>query len=82
MTTVKLNYSKLRGRIKEKIGTEGAFAKAIGRSQNYITKVFQGRTYFTQADICKSADVLSVDQDEIGIYFFAPEFTNAEHPEE
>ncbi len=78
MESVKLNYNKLRGRIKEKLGTEGAFARAIGRSQNYITKVFQGKTYFTQADICKSADVLSVNQDEIGLYFFAPEFTKAE----
>lgn len=75
---VKLNYNKLRGRIREILGTEGAFARAIGRSPNYITKVFQGKTYFTQADICKSAEVLKVDQSEIGLYFFASEFTKAE----
>ncbi len=78
MASVKLNYNKLRGRIKEKLGTEGAFARAIGRSQNYITKVFQGKSYFTQADVCRSADILDIDQNDIGIYFFAPEFTNAE----
>ena len=77
MASVKLNYNKLRGRIKEKLGTEGAFARAIGRSQNYITKVFQGKSYFTQADVCRSADILDIDQNDIGIYFFAPEFTNA-----
>ncbi len=78
MASVKLNYNKLRGRIKEKLGTEGAFAKSIGRSQNYITKVFQGKSYFTQADVCRSADILDIDQNEIGLYFFAPEFTKAE----
>ena len=78
MASVKLNYNKLRGRIKEKLGTEGAFARAIGRSQNYITKVFQGKSYFTQADVCRSADILDIDQNDIGIYFFAPEFTKAE----
>ena len=78
MASVKLNYNKLRGRIKEKLGTEGAFARAIGRSQNYITKVFQGKSYFTQADVCRSADILDIDQNDIGIYFFAPEFTNAQ----
>lgn len=78
MASVKLNYNKLRGRIKEKLGTEGAFARAIGRSQNYITKVFQGKSYFTQADVCRSAEILDIDQNDIGIYFFAPEFTNAE----
>lgn len=78
MASVKLNYNKLRGRIKEKLGTEGAFARAIGRSQNYITKVFQGKSYFTQADVCRSADILDIDQNDIGIYFFAPEFTNTE----
>ncbi len=78
MASIKLNYSKLRGRIKEKLGTEGSFAKAIGRSQNYITKVFQGKSFFTQADVCKSADILGIDQDDIGLYFFTQEFTNAE----
>lgn len=78
MTTLRLDYNKLRGRIKEKLGTEGAFAKAIGRSHNYITKVFQGKTFFTQADVCKSADVLDIEQDKIGLYFFTPLVHKAE----
>lgn len=76
--TPRLDYNKLRGRIKEKLGTEGSFARAIGRSHNYITKVFQGKTYFTQADVCNSANVLEIDQDEIGVYFFTPEVHKAE----
>lgn len=66
----KYDYSKFRGRIKEKIGTEGEFASRINRTQNYLTKVFQGKTYFSQKDITTSARVLDIPDVEIGAYFF------------
>ncbi len=64
------DYSKLRGRIKEKLGTEGAFAKRIGRTQNFVSKVFRNGTYFSQEDIDTGAEALEIEQGEIGIYFF------------
>jgi hypothetical protein len=64
------DYAKLRGAIREHFGTEGSYAKAIGRSPNYVSKVFQGKSCFSAADISKSADVLGIERDEIGIYFF------------
>lgn len=67
------NYSKLRGRIKEKIGTEGEFAKRLGRTQNYLTKVFQNKTYLSQKDIALSVDILEIEPIEIGTYFFTKE---------
>lgn len=66
----KYDYSKLRGRIKEKCGTEGAFAKKIRRSHNYLTSVFQGKSYFSQKDIGRGAEVLEIAPVEIGEYFF------------
>lgn len=48
MVTINLNYSKLRGRIREKCGTEGAFAKSIGRSPKFISDVFQEEPTLTQ----------------------------------
>lgn len=67
------DYSKLRGRIKEKLGTEREFASRIGRTANYVSKVFQNGTYLTQNDIANGADVLDIPVDEIGVYFFTPE---------
>lgn len=69
----KYDYRKLRGRIKEKVGTEGDFAKKINRSQNYLTNVFNGKSYLNQKDISNSADVLDIPENEIGIYFFVKE---------
>lgn len=67
------DYSKLRGRIKEKLGTEREFALRIGRTANYVSKVFQNGTYLAQNDIANGADVLDIPVDEIGVYFFTPE---------
>lgn len=66
----KYDYSKLRGRIREVLGTEGAFAERLGRSQNFLTKVFNGDTYFGQKDIETGSDVLNIPVQEIGTYFF------------
>lgn len=64
------DYAKLRGAIREYFGTEGAFARAIGRSPNYVSKVFQGKSNFDAVDISKSAELLQIEPDEIGRYFF------------
>ena len=67
------DYSKLRGKIKEKLGTEGIFANKIGRTQNFVSKVFNNGTYFGQEDIARSAEILGIPVNEIGIYFFTSE---------
>lgn len=72
MRTREYDYNKLRGRIKERLGTEGEFANRINRSANYVSKVFRNGTYLTQEDIDKGAEVLSIPQGEIGVYFFTP----------
>lgn len=64
------DFSKLRGRIREKIGTECEFAKQIGRTQNYLTSVFASKSYFTPNDISTICKVLDIDHLDIPIYFF------------
>lgn len=64
------DYAKLRGSIREHFGTEGAYAKAIGRSSNYVSKVFQGKSNFSVIDVAKSAEVLGIASEDIGKYFF------------
>lgn len=72
-TTPTYDYSKLRGLIREKIGTEGEFAKKINRTPNYVSKVFRNATYLSQEDISKAATLLEVPATEIGVYFFSPQ---------
>lgn len=64
------DYSKLRGLIREKMKTEGAFAKAIGRSHNFVSQVFNGEANFYQQDIENIVSVLDIDPNDIGLYFF------------
>lgn len=72
------DYSRLRGRVREKLGTEGAYAKAIGRSHNFVSSVFAGNSVMTQDDITKSIDVLEIDTSEIGDYFFTQKVHKSE----
>lgn len=67
----KYDYRKLRGLIREVFRTEGAFAEALNRSQNYLSKVFKGESYFSQKDIDLGSELLGILPHEIGTYFFA-----------
>lgn len=70
---IRYDYSKLRGLIRERLRTEGEFARRIGRSQNYITKVFNNQSYLNHKDIATGAEILGIPKEDIGIYFFTKE---------
>lgn len=70
MPNYEYDYSALRGRIKEKVGTEGEFAKRINRSRNYVSKIFQGMTYFRAKDVVNASKVLELEPEQIGPYFY------------
>ena len=63
-------YNKLRGRIVEKYGTQEEFARKLGISKNSLSKKMNGKSGFSQADVNKWSDLLSINTDEIGLYFF------------
>ena len=65
------DYTKLRGRIREKLWSESMFAEAIGRSRSFVSMAFNGKAYFEQEDIVKAVDALGIQPKEIGEYFFA-----------
>lgn len=64
-------YSKLRGRIVEKFGTQACFADAIGISKQAMSQKMTGKRSFTQKDIIKWCKFLDIDLNEAGIYFFS-----------
>ena len=63
-------YAKLRARIKEKYGTEGNFAEALGTSQISVSRKFNDKTQFSSDDIRTWCKLLEIPIAESGLYFF------------
>lgn len=68
-----MDYSKLRGRIKECGYTQKSLAGAIGTSEGQFCQKLTGKYPFTQTEIDKICDALEISVSEIGSFFFSPE---------
>lgn len=64
------DYRKLRGRIKEKCGTQDILAKKIGIGRVTLSQRLNNQSEFSQDEIYKSCDVLEINKEDIPIYFF------------
>ena len=64
-------HQKLRGKIIEVFGSQGAFAKAIGKTEQSVTAKLNGRSQFSQGDIIEWGNALGIKVNDIGSYFFA-----------
>ena len=69
-------YNKLRGRIIEICGSQSEFSKKVGQSEQNITAKLSGRSSFTQDNIITWSQVLDIDQNDIGSYFFTQKHSN------
>lgn len=69
-------YNKLRGRIIEICGSQAEFSKKIGQSEQSITAKLSGRSSFTQGNIIAWCEILDIDQNDIGNYFFTQKHSN------
>lgn len=67
------NYNKLRGRIKEICGTEGAFAESLGVAKVTLSGKLNGKVEFTPSEIHKSMIILKFNESDIPGYFFTLE---------
>ena len=72
------NYSKLKGKIVEKFGTQAAFAKALGVSQRTLSLKMQSKIYFRQDEINKAMYLLGIPLDDAREYFFTPKVQEVE----
>ena len=70
---ITFNYSKLRGRIKEKFGNEKDFAVALGMSDTNLSLIFNNKAQFKQITIKKAVALLEIPPEEIDSYFFCVE---------
>ena len=64
------NYSKLRGRIIEKFGSQGAFAEALGKKEQTVSAKLNNRIGLTKEDILEWSELLGIENAEYGAYFF------------
>lgn len=64
------DYSKLRGKIIEKYGSQTAFVREFGVSDNTFSMKMNNKVRFTSDDIIKISSMLGISESQIGIYFF------------
>lgn len=70
------DYNKLRGRIIEKYGSQGEFAKAMNWSERTLSNKLNGRIPWKQTDICTAIKLLDLTEDDIQEYFFSIKVQN------
>lgn len=67
-----MDYSKLRGRIREVFGTQDVFAKALYISPCSLSQKLNGKTEWAADEIRRACELLSISPEDIPLYFFCP----------
>lgn len=63
-------YRKLRGKIREKFGTQDKFAIAMGFNSSTLSAKLNGKTDWTRSEIDRAYQLLDIPQEDIAVYFF------------
>lgn len=66
------SYSKLRGKIREKYGTQEPFAEDMGMHPSTLSGRLSKKTDFTAPEIEKACELLELTYADIPEYFFYP----------
>lgn len=66
------DYSRLKGKIKEKYKSQSNFAFMIGWANRTLSLKLNGKRTWTQVDICKAIKLLDLEEEDIQTYFFTP----------
>lgn len=66
----RFSYRRLKGRIVERFGTQGAFAKAMGMTPQAISSRLLGKTNFSQGEVWYASILLELTKEEVGNFFF------------
>jgi len=75
---LEFDYAKLRGRIREVCETQERFSDLMGMSKPTISAKLNNKSEFTQPEIIRAVEVLSINLDEISSYFFTPSVQKTE----
>ena len=72
------DYSKLRGRIVEKYGSQSSFAKAMDISERTLSLKMSGKRTWKQPEMCLAMELLGLSGNDIKDYFFTLKVQNIE----
>ena len=67
-----MDYAVLIGRIKDKYGTQGHFAKEMGMSRSGLSAKLNNHRDFTTEEIVKACELLEIPAAAIPLLFFKP----------
>jgi transcriptional regulator with XRE-family HTH domain len=67
-----VDYSKLRGRIRERFSTQAAFASALCVSACALSQKLNGKSEWAADEIRKACELLDIEPGELQYYFFCP----------
>lgn len=70
------DYSKLRGKIVEKFGTQTEFSKAMNLSERTMSLKLNGGRAWKQDEICRAVGLLELSKEDIQDYFFTLKVQN------
>jgi hypothetical protein len=69
---VAFDFSKLRGLIKEKFGSDKNFAEAMHMSTSALSGRLSGTVPWRTEEIPPACELLGITGAEISVYFFTP----------
>lgn len=64
-----MRHAKLRGRIKEKFGSQAAFARAMEVDPSSLSSKLLGKTGWTWEEVARAAELLDFPLTEAHEYF-------------
>ena len=64
------DYSKLKGKIKEVLGSNTKYAELLNLSEASISAKLNSKVPFSIFEIDKSLEILDIPKEEIPYYFF------------
>ena len=70
------DYSKVRGKIKEKFGTQSRFADSLDISRGSLSARLNNSAEFTSLEIFESCKLLEIPMTDIPQYFLRQKFRN------
>ena len=68
-SVIEINHDKLKGRIREVLGTQGKLAQKLGLDETTISNKINSNTYFTQKEILNICSILKIPFKKIPEYF-------------
>ena len=65
-----MSYTKLKGRIVEKFGTQNNFAQAMDMNRSTLSLKLNAKSEWSRLEVEKACGLLDIGIAEVGAYFF------------